>query len=64
MKSSKKLAPKLFEADHDKVVSNNSGKVNKTVINSSRNSMRISNIRAIGKLTFLTSNRKKIFNHL
>ena len=34
------------------------------VVNSSRNLMHILNIRAINKLTFLTPNAKKIFNHL
>ena len=61
-------ASKMFRADNNKVVGN-SDRANKTVVNlfknnKSRNLTYMSNIRAIGKLNFLTPNAKKVFNHL
>ena len=56
-RSSRELALKAFNANNNKVVSNNSNKANKTVIksfknNKSRNLMYISNNKAIKNLPF------------
>ena len=64
--SSKKLAPKAFRADNDKIVGDGD---DETVMNlfkneKSRKSMRMLNIGAIGELNFLTPKAKKAFNHL
>ena len=63
------LAPKAFQANDNKVVDNGSGKANRTIVNLSKNEKSrkltyMPNIRAMGKLNFLTPNAKKIFNHL
>ena len=68
-KLSKKLAPKAFKADDDKIASDNSNKTNETVVNLSKNNksknlMYMPNIGVTRKLIFLISNTKKIFNHL
>ena len=65
---SSNLTPKAFKADNNEVVEVGS-RANGTVVNlsknkKSRNLTRVSNIRAIGKLNFLTSNTKKAFNYL
>ena len=61
-------ALKVFEADDNGVV-DGGDRANETVVNSSknnksRNSTRVSNIRATGEPNFLTPNAKKTFNHL
>ena len=67
--SSDESAPKAFRADNNKVVRDDSGRANGTVVNlsknkKSRNLMRMPNIGAMGKPNFLTPNAKKAFNHL
>ena len=67
-----KLALKAFKVDNNEVVSNSGNITNETFVNSlnqlknnkSKNLTYMLNIRAIKKLNFLTSNAKKIFNHL
>ena len=60
---------KTFKADDNEVVSNNSDKTNKIIVNLFKNNiskilMCMPNIGAIRKPTFLTFNAKKVFNHL
>ena len=61
---SKESAPKTFRANDDKVVGGGNGRTNEMVRNLSRKLTRVPNIRAIGEANFLTSNTKKVFNHL
>ena len=61
--------PKAFKANDDKIFGNSSSKANGTVVNLSKNkksrkSTCISNIGAMKKPNFLTSNAKKAFNYL
>ena len=61
-------ASKAFRTNDNEVVGGG-GSANKTVVNlskndKSRNSTRVSNIRATGKPNFLTFDAKKAFNHL
>ena len=70
---SNKLASKIFSASNNKVIKS-SGKVDKTIVNSSKtnklknnkskNLILVLNISAIDKPTFLTLNTKKDFNYL
>ena len=64
MGSSEKLALKTFKAYNNKVVGGDSGRINKTVKNSSRKLMHVSNIRATEEPNFLTPDAKKTFNYL
>ena len=57
------MALKTFKADDNEIIRVDS-RINKTVINSSKNLMYVPNIRAIGKFTLLTFNAKKAFNYL
>ena len=61
MKSSD-LTLKIFKTHNNKVVEISS-RVNKIVINLSKNSMYMPNIRVIKKSTFLIPNTKKTFNY-
>ena len=59
----------MFKANDNKVVGNNNSKTNEIIVNlsknnKSRNSIYISNIKAIEELIFLTLNAKKTFNYL
>ena len=65
------MALKAFRANNNKVVKGSSGRVDETVIDSSKSKnkkskklMCIPNIRAIKKPNFLTLDAKKAFNHL
>ena len=58
------MAPKAFRVDDNGVVDGSGGRANKKISNSFKNLTDIPNIRATKKSTFLTSNAKKIFNHL
>ena len=63
------LALKALKADKNRVVSDDDNRTNEIVMNlcenkKSRNLTHVSNIEAIGKSNFLTSNAKKIFNYL
>ena len=63
------MAPKIFKIDNNKVVSNNSSRTNKIIVNLSKNNkferlMYMPNIKAIEKSIFLISNTKKAFNYL
>ena len=63
------MAPKAFKADNNKVVDDDDGKANRTVVNVSKNEKskkltRMLNIRVMSELNFLIPNAKKIFNHL
>ena len=60
----KNLASKVFKANDKKVFDDNNGKPNKIVINLSKNSMHIPNIKIIKEYIFLTLNAKKVFNYL
>ena len=58
----------MFKIDNNKIIRDD-GKANKTIVNlfknhKSKNWIYMLNIRTIEKFTFLTSNAKKIFNHL
>ena len=64
MRSFNRLALKTFRINNNRVIDSGSGRANKTIINSSRKSMRMLNIRAIEESTFLTPDGKKTFNHL
>ena len=57
------MASKIFKANNNEVFEVG-GRVNKTVINLSKNLTYILNIEAIKKLTFLILNAKKTFNYL
>ena len=57
------MALKAFKANNNKVVIV-SDRINKTVINLSKNSTHMLNIRAIKEPTFLIPIAKKTFNHL
>ena len=64
-----KLASKAFKVDDNKVVNNDTDRANKTIVNMSKNNkskklMHLPNIGAMVELNFLTSNAKKVFNHL
>ena len=64
-----KLALKTFRTDDNAVVGDSGGRVNETVVNLSKNKKfrkltHVPNIKATEKLNFLTSNAKKVFNHL
>ena len=68
---SEKLALRVFRVGNNKIVRGNGGRVNKTVVNSSKSKNKKSrklthmpNIKAIRKPNFLTSDAKKAFNHL
>ena len=66
---SEKSASKALRVDDNEVVHNGSSKANRTVVNlfknkKSKNLTYISNIGATRKPNFLSSNAKKIFNHL
>ena len=68
-KSFEKLASRAFKASNNKVVGGGESRADKTVVNLSKNeksrkSTHMLNIRAMGKLKFLTFNAKKAFNHL
>ena len=54
----------MFKTDNNEINDDNNSKTNKMIRNLSKNLTCISNIRAIGEFTFLTSNAKKTFNHL
>ena len=54
----------MFRINHNEVIGSDVNRANETVINSFRNLTHVSNIRIIGKPTFLNSNIKKTFNHL
>ena len=63
------MVPKAFKANNNEIVKSNGGRANKTVVNlsknnKSRNLMRVLNIGAIKKPTFITPNAKKAFNYL
>ena len=63
------LISKALKADDNEVVNSGNVRANKTVVNLSknnkfRNSIYISNIKAIKKPSFLTSNAKKTFKYL
>ena len=61
---SENLASKAFKTNDNKVVNDDGNKTNKTVINSSKNSICMLNTGAIREFTFLISNAKKNFNYL
>ena len=61
---SEKLILKVFKTDNNKVVDDVGDKANKTIINSSKNSMRVLNIKAIRESNFLIPDAKKAFNYL
>ena len=54
----------MFKAHNNKVVSNDSSKTNKIVMNLFRNLTCMPNIEAIKKSTFLILSAKKIFKYL
>ena len=63
------LAPKAFRANDNEVFGDGDGTANETVVNLSKNeifrkSTHMPNIKATGKSNFLTSDAKKVFNHL
>ena len=58
------LAPKVFEANDNKIAGSSNNRTNKTVINFSKNLMYMPNIRAIKEPIFLIPNAKKINNYL
>ena len=64
------LASKRVKANNNKIVESGNGeKANEIIVNlfknnKSRESMHMQNIKATKELNFLTSNTKKIFNHL
>ena len=63
------LALKVFGANDNKIINSNNGRINKIVVNlskneKSRNLTYVPKIRAITKLIFLILNIKKVFNHL
>ena len=62
--SSEESASKTFRVDDNEIVSDGGIRTNETVRNSSRKSMYMPNIRAIGESNFLTPNAKKAFNYL
>ena len=62
-RSSKQLAPKMFKANDDEVVSGGDDKTNKIVRNSSKKSTHMPNIGVIGESNFLTPNAKETFNY-
>ena len=64
-------APIALRAGNDKVVKDDSSRTDKMVVDSSKSKnekfqklIRISNIKATRESNFLTSNAKKVFNHL
>ena len=66
------LDSKVFRIYNNKVIRDDSGKANKTIVNSSnklknsksRNLICIPNIKVTGKLILITLNAKKTFNYL
>ena len=67
----KKLASRAFKAGNDEVVRSGGGRIDETVVDSSKSKNKkskkltcISNIGAIKKSNFLTLDAKKAFNHL
>ena len=63
------LVLKVFRADENKIVIIGGSRANRMVVNSSKNKKskkltRVPNIKVTGKLNFLISSTKKVFNHL
>ena len=63
------LALKAFKINNNKVVGNNSSRINETIINISKNNksknlIYMPNIRAMAKFSFLSLDVKKILNNL
>ena len=61
---SENLTPKVFRADDNNNISVYNNKTDETIMNLSKNWTYVPNIRAIGKLIFLTPNAKNFFNHI
>ena len=67
--SSEESALRAFRTSNNKVVEGGCSRADETVVNLSKNKKSkkltsVSNIRAMGKPNFLTSNAKKAFNYL
>ena len=63
------LAPKVLRVDGNKIFCDSDNRANRMVVNLSKNEKSkkltyVPNIRAIGKLNFLTFDTKKAFNQL